>query len=250
MSESALREAAAGVSLDAILTDGRARIEQQCLQAIRRTVERYDLGLDVLSLGLLDIHPPRQVVPAYRQVADALEERAQLVNEAEAYCARKVLSAAGERAIRLLSDTVERTPHSDTSTTGGLAGWKLTDPLWQQLTRESPDGSLLLSGEAAAKLLAARQAYTQRVQKASGAAARFRSLLKTYQETPSLTGIQMYLRTIEETLSGRPLTVLDPEVAGRQHLLLADPLFFNNVNAIQQTFPTSNEQPAFPREEE
>ncbi|NOX55955.1 MAG: cation-translocating P-type ATPase family protein, partial [Planctomycetes bacterium] len=250
IAESALREAAARVSLDAILTDQRARIEHECLEAIRRTAERYDLGLQVLTLDLLDIHPPRQVVPAYRQVADALEERAQLVNEAEAYYARKVLSAAGERAIRLLSDTVNRSTHLDTSTTGGVAEWKLTDPLWQQLTQESSDGTLLLSGEAAAKLLAARQARTQRVQKALGAAARFNSLLATYHEAPTLTGVQMYLRTIEESLSGRPLTILDPKVAGRQHLLLADPLFFGNVNAIQQTFPTGRGESPFPREQE
>ena len=53
------------------------------------------LGIEVVELTLLDVHPPREVVAAYRDVADAIEEREQRVNEAEAYYAGKLLDGRG-----------------------------------------------------------------------------------------------------------------------------------------------------------
>lgn len=45
------------------------------------------------------------VVPAYRQVADALEERELLINEADAYADRILLGAVGEAAVRQLKQS-------------------------------------------------------------------------------------------------------------------------------------------------
>lgn len=247
VAESAIRGAAAHFSLDGLLTDRRADIEQQCLQTIHDTVAEYELGIEVTALNLLDIHPPKQVVPAYRQVADALEEREQLVNEAEAYYARKVLSAAGERAIRLLSGSVAGQSHrQDSSTTGGLTEWKLTDSLWNQLTAESPNGRIVLSGEAASRLLAAREENVRKVQSARGAADRFGELLQVWRSDPVLTGLHLYWETMEETLSTRPLTILDPKASGQQHLLLADPFALGNGGVLPAALPRSEDEDEFP----
>ena len=246
VAESAIRRVAAQYSLDGALTDQREVVERQCLALIQTIVGQYDLGVEVCDLNLLDIHPPKQVVPAYRQVADALEEREQLINEAEAYYARKVLNAAGERAIRLLSLSVHQKDVSRASaTTGGVAGWKLDDQLWEQLIAESEEGHIVLSGEAAATLLDARQRNVQKVQAALGKAARFNSLLSAYQFDRFLTGLQLYWNTIDQALSSRPVTIIDPKVAGKQHLLLADPLMLGNVNSLQSTFPTRGEEPPY-----
>jgi hypothetical protein len=37
----------------------------------------------------------------------------------------------------------------------------------------------------------------------------------------------LYWETLEQVLSARPLTILDPRATGRQHLFLADPERFN-----------------------
>jgi len=222
--ESSIREVAARTSLDGMLTDERAGIERRCLALMSERIEHYRLGIEVTDLNLLDIHPPLAVVPAYRDVANAMEEKEQQVNEAEAYYTRKVLAAAGERAIRMLSQpTPAANGQGSSSTTGGISDWKLDDENWGQLTRESEEGILPLSGEAAATLLLAHQERVKRVESARGAAARFEHLLGAYRHNQLLTGLQLYWQTIEETLASRPLTIVDPEASGRQHLLLVDP---------------------------
>ncbi len=245
--ESSIRRVAAGVLLDGILTDRRAGIESECLALIQQRAAEDRLGIEVVELNLLDIHPPKSVVPAYRDVADALEEREQKVNEAKAYYAGKVLGAAGERAIRILSASAgAETDGRHSSTTGEVADWKLDDALWKRLTPESSDGELLLSGEAAATLLSARQKKVERIQAASGAASRFNSVLKVYRDDRMLTGRWMYWKTIEETLSTRPLTIVDPKVSGRQHLLLIDPFELGGMRALEPSFPRDEQRSPFP----
>jgi Cu+-exporting ATPase len=224
VTESVLREVIANESLDAVLTHRRREIEAQCSRRIARRVKNYELGIDVLHLCLLDVHPPQQVVPAYRQVADALEQREQYINEAEGYYARKVLSAAGEQAIRLLTESVTTARRSlDGSTTGGVTAWKMDDVLWQRLTSDFDSDQRVLAGEAAARLLIARQEKTRKVTSAIGAAARFTSILRVFAEHPSLTNSHLYWTTIENVLATRPLMILDPALSGRQHLWLTEP---------------------------
>jgi regulator of protease activity HflC (stomatin/prohibitin superfamily) len=83
--EGAIRAVAAEASLDGILADERREIEQECLRVLNGRIRNYELGIDVTALHLLDIHPPLAVVPAYRDVADAMEEQQQSINQAEAY---------------------------------------------------------------------------------------------------------------------------------------------------------------------
>ena len=204
LAESVVRETAAREPLDGILTDRRHTIEEECLATLRARLKQQPLGIEVVDLTLLDVHPPREVVASYRDVADALEEREQRVNEAEAYYAGKLLAAAGERAVRTLNaaapDARRRPPES---TAGGVSNWALTDSLWAELSQESPESPMALSGEAAGLLLSARQAATNATQSARGQAARFNELLSAYQSQSRLTGFELYWQTIVESLSNR-----------------------------------------------
>ncbi len=224
VTESVLREVAATESLDSVLTNRRREIEAASLRRIRELITSYDIGVEVLDLNLLDIHPPQQVVPAYRQVADAIEQREQFINEAEGYYARKVLTAAGEQAIRVLTDSAgsaKRLP--DSSTTGGVTGWQLDDALWQKLTAGFDSEDRILSGDAAAKLLTARREKTRKVEAATGSAARFNSVVKVFAEQPTLTSLHMYWTTMEKVLAARSLMILDPALRGKSHLWLTEP---------------------------
>lgn len=220
--ESRLRALVAELTLDSMLTDGRQKLESAARQSIQQAAEEYALGVELTGVSLLDVHPPIDVVPAYREVADAMELREKLVNEAQAYYARNVLEAAGERAIHLLSNSSTDAESAPKSTTGGIAGWKLDDELWAILIAET-EGKSPLSGEAAARLHAARHQRARQVQSAVGEANRFNSLLAVYQNNKSLTVLQMYWETVEKVLAARPLTVIDPKVSGRQHLYLVNP---------------------------
>lgn len=247
IAEGTLRELVARTSLDGTLTDGRRDIEQQWIGRVASAAEQYGLGVEVTAVSLLDVHPPRQVVPEYRQVADAIELQAQLTNEAEAYYARTVLSAAGEEAIRVLSSSVEAAAGGE-STTGAVTNWSLTETLWEKLIAESGDSPMQLSGEAAKRMLAARQEATQKTTEATGAAARINSLVPLFLKQPSLTGLHLYWQAIAASLTDRPVTVLDPGVTGRQHVLLVDPDEFSSPSFLQPMLGPQPEEDMPPAE--
>jgi Cu+-exporting ATPase len=224
VAESTLRETAARHTLDGILTERRQTIEEECLGQLRRRIKPLDLGIEVTELTLLDIHPPRLVVSAYRDVANALEEKEQSVNEAEAYYARRLLGAAGERAVCILNEAAANSKQGlDKATAGGVSGWTLTDTLWSKLNPNTSASDLVLSGEAASVLLAAREAATQTTQAAGGQADRFKELLAAYRSQPDLTSRQLYWQAITDSLAGRAVTIVDPKAGGHKRLFLGSP---------------------------
>jgi Cu+-exporting ATPase len=223
--ESAVRQVVSQRTLDGLLADARSTVEAECLLRLQQAGPRLDLGLEITGFTLLDVHPPTQVVPAYRDVANALEEREQAINIAEAKHARLVLSAAGERAVRRLNRSTrdaDAAGERESSTTGDVADWRLDDRLWTELTDEAT-GEMLLSGEGAARLLAARRDQTRTIEDSRGREARFSSLLPVVRSHPLLTRFQLYWEEMERSLAARPLTILDPRATGRRQLWLADP---------------------------
>jgi Cu+-exporting ATPase len=249
IAESSIREVAARTPLDAILTDGRGAVEDACRKAITGRVARYNIGIEVVGLHLLDVHPPREVVPAYREVADAIEERETSINLGQAFYVSKVISAAGSAGIDLLGQ-----PSIDGQANDALAiPWTLDDELWQKLTStragEPSDRYIYLAGEAAVILLSAKQEKTKTVQSAKGQAARFVRMLDAYRADAALTGSELYWDTVGQTLSARSLTIIDPKAAGRKHLLLADPFSFGNGPLLQPMLTPDETQiePAIPQ---
>lgn len=234
--EGVLRDLAAQSSLDQLLTDRRADLERQSRTRLQQRVEQYDLGIEILGLQWLDVHPPKAVVPAYRQVADALEDRELFINEAQAYSDRILLGAVGEDAVRRLKQAQPAVkPASDTAP----SEWTLDDNLWLQLMGKQPDGQPILSGSAAAVLDDARVSAAQRRESAASSAARLERLLTEYRKAPRLTTERMYWDMIIQTLSNRPLTIVDPKAANRQHLWL------NDLPAPQAVLPIPTVEPEF-----
>ncbi len=90
--------------------------------------------------------------------------------------------------------------------------------------QERPDGQRLLSGSAAASFNDAHAVAARRRGSAASTALRLERLLAEYQKAPHLTKQRLYWDTVIETLSERPLTIVDPRAAGRQHLWLGDPI--------------------------
>ncbi len=217
-----LRTLAAKTSLDEMLTVGRAKIEEQSLARLRRRAETLRLGLEIVAVRLIEVHPPRGVVPAYRDVANALEEKEQQINEAQAAAASRLLGVAGPRALAELQKVLGMDFESAAENTPPL-----TDADWKRIAQSQPekDGPRLvfLAGEAAGVLLQANANAAAKREAARGEAKRFQSLQPVFREQPELTATELYWRTIEDALSARKLTILDPKAVGRRHLLLANP---------------------------
>jgi len=101
--ESVLQSIVTGSAIDDLLTAGRQAIEQRAREALQRRLDRYEAGVRVLRVKLLDVHPSLEVVDAFRDVSGAFEEKNRLINEAEAYRNEQVALARGNAEARLLN---------------------------------------------------------------------------------------------------------------------------------------------------
>lgn len=99
--ESVLQGIINATPLDEILTTGRKQIEERARLDLQRRLDRYQAGVEVLRVNLLDVHPSSEVVDAFREVAGAMEEKSRLINEAEAYRNQQVALARGNAQARL-----------------------------------------------------------------------------------------------------------------------------------------------------
>ncbi|RMG39767.1 MAG: cation-translocating P-type ATPase family protein, partial [Planctomycetota bacterium] len=266
--EASIRRIAATYRLESLLTDHRAAIERACRDQLSAELQHTDLGIEVVAVHLLDVHPPRPVVPAYRRVADALEDYERLINEAEAYYARKLLTAAGEATLEILRAGVENPAAGDRNPTPAraavrtddgtapesesvpliprydVARWTLSKTLWQRLTEGAETGQATLSGEAAAILARAHQEATRRRKLAEAQAQRFLAVQKAAQRQRRLAQIAMYWKTIEQALADRLLIILDPRISGRRHLMLAGPEWLDALSPTGTPPPPLLQRPA------
>lgn len=218
---SSLHRIAATTALDPFLTTGRSTVERQCFAEVSQRIADYQLGVKIVAVHLIDVHPPRNVVDAYRDVADAIEQKQQTENEARQYANNKLVSAIGEKlAGRFQLDNVT---HAD----------------WAQVIKDSRDS---LAGEAAEKIHVAEQQSQTRIESSRGAAARFDSVQAVWKQSPRLTGQELYWKTIESSLTNRPLTIVDPSTKGSRQLMLIDPDKLSNRPALQpMLMPESSE---------
>lgn len=230
--ESSIRMLASKTSLESMLSQRRDEFERACLNAIREKLDSYKIGITVEDLNLLEVHPPQSIVASYRDVANALEEREQLINEARADYRSKILNAAGLQAVDLINGA-KREADFDANSDEPLIGQKL----WASLSAPNEDGDYVISGQAAAELHTAERDATVRREKAIGSTSRINSLRTAYETSPILTRHQLYWDAIAEILAERSLTIVDPKASGRQHLMLIDPNSLGGFPFIQPTAP-------------
>ncbi|HEO71789.1 MAG TPA: FtsH protease activity modulator HflK [Candidatus Hydrogenedentes bacterium] len=84
--ENAVRHTVGHRALSDVLTTARPEIEAEIFTRLQGVLdEEYDACVRVMAVHLQDVHPPVDVVPAFRRVATAREDRATSINEAQGY---------------------------------------------------------------------------------------------------------------------------------------------------------------------
>ena len=87
--------------LEAILVGGRSEFEADVGQVLQQRLQASGLGVLVDRVRVVDAHPPREVVPAYRDVSAAVSDAERSLNQARADAAQRHWSALAEaEAIR------------------------------------------------------------------------------------------------------------------------------------------------------
>ncbi len=94
--EAAMREVIGNNLIDAAITDGKLQIQSDATQLLQVILDRYGAGIQVLAVQLQDVHPPQEVVEAFKDVASAREDKSRIINEAEAYRNELLPTARGE----------------------------------------------------------------------------------------------------------------------------------------------------------
>ncbi len=101
-SEAAIREVMGYNKIDSALTDGRTQIENDTRLLLQDIMNRYSAGVQIIAVQMQDVHPPKDVSDAFKDVASAREDRVKYINEAEAY-RNDILPKARGRAAEVVN---------------------------------------------------------------------------------------------------------------------------------------------------
>ena len=106
--EGALREVVAGRAFLDLLTVSRTEFQEEVTGRLQRQLSRIapeGLGVRIADVTVHDLHPPQEVVPAYYEVAKAMQDRDQQINRAHAQTTR-TKKGAEEDALRMVNEAM------------------------------------------------------------------------------------------------------------------------------------------------
>ncbi len=84
-SEAALRQVVGSRNIDDVLTEKKYEIQEDMKKELQDIINLYETGLRVIAVQLQDVHPPSEVLDAFKDVASAKEDKSRLINEAQGY---------------------------------------------------------------------------------------------------------------------------------------------------------------------
>ncbi len=104
VSESIMRRVVGDRSVTEVLTVGKVEIESEAKRLMQEVLDRYDMGVGIVSVKLQDVNPPEVVKASFNEVNEAKQEQEKLINEAEgAY--NKIIPEARGKAEKLISES-------------------------------------------------------------------------------------------------------------------------------------------------
>jgi membrane protease subunit HflK len=95
--EVGLRSTVGQMTIDAVITEERARVQDETRVFLSRLLEDYGTGILVTDVRLQVADPPEEVRDAFQEVVRALADRERLINEAQAYQNDIVPRARGDK---------------------------------------------------------------------------------------------------------------------------------------------------------
>jgi membrane protease subunit HflK len=94
--EVALRSVVGGMTIDQVMIEERARVQEDTRAFVQRLMEEYQSGLAITEVKLQAADPPDQVRDAFHDVVRAREDKEKLINQARGYQADILPKARGE----------------------------------------------------------------------------------------------------------------------------------------------------------
>lgn len=94
--DSALRYVVGHMTMDDILTTGRAVVRERTWNTLRDIIKAYDMGLMITDVNFQYARPPEEVKTAFDDAIKAQEDEQRLIREAEAYARGQKPIARGQ----------------------------------------------------------------------------------------------------------------------------------------------------------
>ena len=95
ISEAVMRRVVGDKLVTEVLTVGRAKISSQAKELTQEILNRYDMGVKIVSVKLQDVNPPEAVKPSFNEVNAAKQEQEQSINKAEKFYNQVIPEARG-----------------------------------------------------------------------------------------------------------------------------------------------------------
>ncbi len=103
VSESIMRRVVGDRSVTEVLTTGRVEIAGEAQVLMQDVLDKYDMGIKIVTVKLQDVNPPNAVKPSFNEVNEAKQEQEKVINQAEeAY--NKVIPEAKGKAEKVISE--------------------------------------------------------------------------------------------------------------------------------------------------
>ena len=97
-SEAAIREVIGKTRVDDALTTGKQQIQVETQAIAQEILDNYESGVEITTVQLKDVTPPKEVVAAFKDVASAKEDRERLIRQAQSYQNDIIPRAKGQAA--------------------------------------------------------------------------------------------------------------------------------------------------------
>ena len=101
--ETSLRQVIGSRPIDDVLTDKKEEVQEETRLLLQRLLDDYETGIHVTEVKLANVFAPEQVKDAFDDVVRAKEDKARIINLADAY-KEDILPRARGDAARLLQD--------------------------------------------------------------------------------------------------------------------------------------------------
>ena len=159
ISQSVMNALVGDLPILSVMTNLRTQIEIEAQENMQEIFDRYDFGIQIVTVKLQNIVPPEgDVQDAFEDVNKAIQDMNRLINEGKEHYNQEIPAAQGE----------------------------------------------------ASKLILQAQGYAaERVNTATGDAARFNAMLEAYTESPAITETRLYIETMDEVLKNEDITLVD-----------------------------------------
>jgi len=99
--ETSMRQVVGSRPIDDVLTDKKEDVQIEVKQKLQAILDEYNSGIRVREVKLLNVFAPEQVKDAFDDVVRAKEDKARIINLADAYKEDVLPKARGEAARRL-----------------------------------------------------------------------------------------------------------------------------------------------------